>query len=71
MPYPWFQRRQPGQYFRLIIGGEIVKGICCGVKTVCGVERVLVIARGLRHFSIFTAVKVVESKVLSFVDAIT
>jgi len=55
MPYPWLKRRQPGQYFRLIIGGDVVEGIC-------DVERILVIAETLRHFSIFTVAKV-ESKV--------
>ena len=63
MPYPRLQRRQPGQYLGLIIGGEVVEGICgvervCGVvervcnvvvERVCGVERVVVIAEFLRH----------------------
>jgi len=38
--------------FRLIIGGEVV-------KCICGVERVLVMAESLWHFSIFTGAIVV------------
>ena len=64
MSCPWLQWWQPRQYFRLIVGGDVVIDIFGVIKIVCSVERMMIMAERLWHFSIFTVANAVEREVL-------